>query len=134
MTNTTTTAAAPRRSVGQWALVAGLAILGVLAFVAAILYITGAANHIHFLSGASHHGIHDIRLAVAIVAGILLFAGAGYVARSSSKSLSARSDPRPAHVRGPRTSRNSSGRSFPFLLRRASLPGAAVHAIRLAFR
>jgi hypothetical protein len=125
MTNTTTTAAAPRRSFGQWALVAGLAILGVLAFVAAILYITGAANHIHFLSGASHHGIHDIRLAVAIVAGILLFAGAGYVARSSSKSLSAR---------GLLTPRGSSGSSFPFLLRRASLPVAAVQAVRLSTR
>jgi hypothetical protein len=134
MTNTSTTAAAPRRSFGQWALAAGLAILGVLAFVAAILYITGAANHIHFLSGASHHGIHDIRLAVAIVAGILLFAGAGYVARSSSKSLLARPGPGPAEARGLLAPRNASGSSFPFILRRASLPVAAVRAARLSSR
>jgi nicotinamide riboside transporter PnuC len=86
MTESTTTAAAPRRSVGQWALVAVLGILGILAFVAAILFITGGANNIHFLSGSSHHGIHDIRLAVSIVAGVLLLAGAGYLARSSAKS------------------------------------------------
>ncbi|MGH3301560.1 MAG: hypothetical protein ACRDOK_07730 [Streptosporangiaceae bacterium] len=86
MTHSTTTAAAPRRSAGQWILAAALGILGILAFVAAILYITGTANHIHFLSGSSHHGVHDIRLAVSIVVGILLLAAAGYVARSSSKS------------------------------------------------
>jgi hypothetical protein len=86
MTNSSTTAAAPRRSVGRLALVAGLAILGVLALVAAILFITGAANHIHILSGSVHHGIHQIRLAVCIVVGVVLFAAAGYVARSSAKS------------------------------------------------
>ena len=86
MTNPTTTAAAPRRSAGQWALVAVLGILGIVFFVAAILFITGTANHIHFLSGGSHHGIHQIRLAVCIVAGVLLLAAAGYIARSSSKS------------------------------------------------
>lgn len=85
MTNTTT-AAAPRRSVGQWALVAGLAILGILALVAAVLFITGTANHMHVLSGTVHHGIHEIRLAVCIVVGVLLLAAAGYVARNSAKS------------------------------------------------
>jgi nicotinamide riboside transporter PnuC len=86
MTNTSTTAAVPRRSAGQWMIVAVLGILGILAFVVAILYITGTANHIHFLSGTIHHGVHDIRLAVCIVAGLLLLAGAGYFARSSSKT------------------------------------------------
>jgi hypothetical protein len=85
MTNTTT-AAAPRRSVGQWALVAGLAILGILALVAAVLFITGTANHVHVLSGSVHHGIHEIRLAVCIVVGVVLLAAAGYVARNSTKS------------------------------------------------
>jgi hypothetical protein len=86
MTNTTTTAAEPRRSAGQWIIVAVLGILGILALVAAILFITGTANHIHFLSGSSHHGVHDIRLAVCIVVGVLLLAAAGYFARSSSKA------------------------------------------------
>jgi hypothetical protein len=86
MTNTTTTAAAPRRSVGQWTIVAVLGVLGVLALVAAVLFITGTANHIHVLSGSAHHGIHDIRLAVCIVVGLLLLAGAGYFARNSSKA------------------------------------------------
>ncbi len=85
MTNTTTTAAAPRRSIGQWAIVAVFAILGVLALVAAVLFITGTANHIHALSGTVHHGLHDIRLAVCIVAGVLLLMGAGYFARGGAK-------------------------------------------------
>jgi hypothetical protein len=114
MTNTTTTAAQPHRSLGQWALVAGLAILGILAFVAAILYITGAANQIHFLSGASHHGIHDIRLAVCIVVGILLLAAAGYVARSSTKSLATRPDSGPADSGGLPTAREFDGDFLPF--------------------
>lgn len=86
MTNTTTTAAAPRRSVGQWAIVAVLGILGILALVAAVLFITGTANHIHFLSGSVHHGLHDIRLAVCIVVGLLLLGAAAYFARSSAKA------------------------------------------------
>lgn len=86
MTHTTTTAADPRRSGGQLALAAGLGILGILALVAAVLFIAGTANHIHFLSGSSHHGVHEIRLAVCIVAGVLLLVAAGYVARSSSKA------------------------------------------------
>ncbi|HXW86922.1 MAG TPA: hypothetical protein VEJ42_01560 [Streptosporangiaceae bacterium] len=86
MSHTTTTAAAPRRSVGQWAVVAVLGILGILALVAAILFITGTANHIHVLSGSVHHGIHAIRLSVCIVVGLLLLAGAGYFARSSSRA------------------------------------------------
>ena len=86
MTNTTTTAAEPRRSAGQWAIVAILAILGILLLVAAVLLISGTANHIHVLSGTVHHGIHDIRLAVCIVVGLLLLAGAGYFARNSAKA------------------------------------------------
>jgi uncharacterized integral membrane protein len=86
MTNSTTTAAAPRRSAGQWAIVAVLGILGILFLVAAVLFLSGTANHIHFLSGTVHHGLHDIRLAVCIVVGLLLLAGAGYFARSSTKA------------------------------------------------
>lgn len=85
-TTTTATAAAQRRTPAQWAIVAVLAILGILALVAAILYITGAANSIHFLSGSVHHGVHQIRLTVSLVAAVLLLAAAGYFMRSSGKS------------------------------------------------
>jgi hypothetical protein len=85
-TSTTATAAAPRRSAGQWAIVAVLAILGILALVAAILFITGAANSIHFLSGSVHHGHHQVRLTVSIVAAVLLLAAAGYFIRTTRKS------------------------------------------------
>lgn len=86
-TTTTATAAAPRRSAAQWAIIAVLAILGVLAIIAAILFITGTANSIHFLSGSVHHGHHQVRLTVSIVAAVLLLAAAGYFMRTTSKSL-----------------------------------------------
>jgi uncharacterized integral membrane protein len=85
-TSTTATAAAPRRSAAQWAIIAVLAILGILALVAAILFITGAANSIHFLSGNVHHGHHQIRLTVSLVVGLLLLAAAGYFMKTTSKS------------------------------------------------
>ncbi|MBO0830704.1 MAG: hypothetical protein J2P28_00870 [Actinobacteria bacterium] len=86
-TGTTSTAAAPRRSAAQRALVVVLAVLGVLAIVVAIMFITGAANSIHPLSGSVHHGHHVIRLTVSLVVGVLLLAAASYFARTSSKSL-----------------------------------------------
>lgn len=82
----TTTATAPRRSAGQWAVVAVLAILGILALIAAVLFITGSANSIHVLSGSVHHGHHQIRLTICLVVGVLLLAAAGYFARSSTRS------------------------------------------------
>lgn len=87
---TTATAAAPRRSTAQWAIVAVLAILGVLALVVAILFMTGAANSIHILSGSVHHGHHQIRLTVSLVAAVLLLAAAGYFIKTTSKSLGPR--------------------------------------------
>jgi uncharacterized integral membrane protein len=90
MSHTTTTstanAAAPRRTGAQWAIVGVLAILGILALVVAILFMTGAANSIHFLSGSVHHGHHQIRLTVSLVAGVLLIAAAGYFIKTTSKS------------------------------------------------
>lgn len=85
-TTTAATAAAPRRSAAQWVIVGVLAILGILALVVAILFLTGAANSIHFLSGSVHHGHHGIRLTVSLVAAILLLAAAGYFMRTKSKS------------------------------------------------
>ncbi|MBO0824813.1 MAG: hypothetical protein J2P27_13285, partial [Actinobacteria bacterium] len=86
-TGTTSTAAAPRRSAAQRALVVVLTVLGVLAIVVGIMFITGAANSIHPLSGSVHHGHHVIRLTVSLVVGVLLLAAASYFARTSSKSL-----------------------------------------------
>lgn len=82
----TTAATTPRRSAGQWTLVAVLGILGILAIVAAILFLTGTANSIHFLSGSIHHGHHQVRLTVCLVVGVILLAASAYFARNSSKS------------------------------------------------
>jgi hypothetical protein len=85
-TTSTASAAAPRRSAAQWTIVAVLVILGILALIAAILFITGTANSIHFLSGSVHHGHHGIRLTVSLVAAVLLFGAAGYFMKTTSKS------------------------------------------------
>lgn len=95
-TTTTASAAAPRRSAAQWTIVAVLVILGILALIAAILFITGTANSIHFLSGSVHHGHHGIRLTVSLVAAVLLLGAAGYFMKTTSKSLARDSGRRPA--------------------------------------
>jgi uncharacterized integral membrane protein len=82
----TTAAVAPRRSAGQWTLVAVLAILGILALVAAVLFMAGTANSMHFLSGSVHKGHHAVRLTVCLVVGIILLAGAAYFARAKPKT------------------------------------------------
>ena len=82
----TTTAMAPRRSAGQWTIVAVLAIVGILALVAAVLFMAGTANSIHFLSGSVHHGHHAIRMTICLVAGVILLAGAAYFARSKPRT------------------------------------------------
>jgi hypothetical protein len=79
----TTAAMTPRRSVAQWIVVIGLAAAGILALVAAVLYVAGAANSIHFLSGSVHHGRHAIRMTICLVAGVILLVGASYYARST---------------------------------------------------
>ena len=88
MTNTSTTGAAeaPRRSTAQLAIAGVLGILGILAIVVAILFLTGAANSIHLLTGSVHHGHHQIRLTVSLVVGVLLLAASAFMFRSSSKS------------------------------------------------
>lgn len=75
-------AAAPRRSRGQLLAAAVLGVLGLLGVIAAVLYIGGGANYLHLLSGG-HHGQHPLRLAVALVAGVVPLAAAGSLARSS---------------------------------------------------
>ena len=64
-------------------LVVVLAILGVLAIVAGILYLTEAANHIHLMSGSVHKGHHKLRLAVSFVVGVVLLAVAWFLNRGA---------------------------------------------------
>jgi uncharacterized membrane protein YidH (DUF202 family) len=58
-----------------------LAILGVLAIIAGILYVAGAANSIHFMVGSVHHGSHMVRAAVSFVVGIVLLICAWFASR-----------------------------------------------------
>jgi len=68
-------------SPGRRALAVILAIIGVLAIIAGILYLAGAANSLHFMVGSVHKGQHLVRAAVSFVAGTALLAGAWFVAR-----------------------------------------------------
>lgn len=74
-------------SPGRGPLVTVLAVIGILAIIAAILYISGAANSLHFMDGASHKGHHIIRFIVALVVGIAFLIGA-YIAKSRPPTAS----------------------------------------------
>jgi hypothetical protein len=73
-------------SPGRRALAVILAIVGVLAIIAGVLYVAGAANSLHFMVGSVHKGHHLVRAAVSFVAGVALLAGAWFVARAGSNS------------------------------------------------
>jgi uncharacterized membrane protein len=73
---------------GRGPLVIVLAIIGILAIIAGILYVSGAANSLHFMDGASHHGHHAIRAIVSFVVGIAFLIGA-YIAKSRPPATSA---------------------------------------------
>ena len=73
-------------SPGRRALAVILAIIGVLAIIAGILYVAGAANSLHFMVGSVHKGHHLVRAAVSFVAGVALLAGAWFVARAGPDS------------------------------------------------
>jgi hypothetical protein len=62
-------------------LVIVLTVIGILAIIAGILYVSGAANSIHFMVGSVHHGHHQIRAIVSFVIGIACLIGA-YIART----------------------------------------------------
>jgi len=70
----------------QAALAVILAIIGVLAIIAGILYVAGAANSLHFMVGSVHKGHHLVRAAVSFVVGVALLAGAWFIARAGSNS------------------------------------------------
>ncbi len=56
-----------------------LGVIGILGIIAAILYVSGAANSLHFMVGSVHHGSHLIRFAVSLVVGVAFLVGA-YIA------------------------------------------------------
>ena len=68
-------------SPGRRALAVILAIIGVLAIIAGILYVAGAANSLHFMVGSVHKGHHLVRAAVSFAVGVALLAGAWFAAR-----------------------------------------------------
>ncbi len=72
-------------SSGRQILAAILAILGVLAIIAGVLYVSGAANSLHFMVGSVHHGRHQVRAAVSFVAGVALLIGAWLAVRPRSR-------------------------------------------------
>lgn len=83
MSSASTPGAAPNRA----PLVIILTVVGVLAIIAAILYVSGAANSLHFMIGSVHKGHHTVRFIVSLVVGVALLIGA-YVARSRPASSS----------------------------------------------
>ncbi len=68
-------------SPGRRGLVIVLAILGILAIVAGIMYVAGAANSVHVMVGSVHKGHHAVRAAVSFVIGIVLLGFAWFTAR-----------------------------------------------------
>jgi len=80
-------ASAPGGSAGRGPLVIILAVIGILAIIAGIMYVSGAANSLHFMSGSAHHGHHLIRAIVSFVVGIAFLIGA-YIAKSRPPAAS----------------------------------------------
>jgi uncharacterized membrane protein len=83
VSSASTPGAAPNRA----PLVIILAVVGVLAIIAAILYVSGAANSMHFLVGSVHKGHHVVRFIVSLVVGVAFLIGA-YIARSRPSTTS----------------------------------------------
>jgi hypothetical protein len=83
VSSASTPGAAPSRA----PLVIILTVVGVLAIIAAILYVSGAANSMHFLVGSVHKGHHVVRFIVSLVVGVAFLIGA-YIARSRPTTTS----------------------------------------------
>jgi uncharacterized membrane protein len=81
-------ASAPGGSANRGPLVIILAVIGILAVLAGIMYVSGAANSLHFMDGSVHHGHHLIRAIVSFVVGIAFLIGA-YIAKSRPPATSA---------------------------------------------
>jgi uncharacterized membrane protein len=78
----------PGAAPGRGPLVIVLAVIGVLGIIGGILYVSGAANSIHFIDGSVYHGHHQVRAVVSFVVGIAFLIMA-YIAKT-----------RPARARG----------------------------------
>jgi protein-S-isoprenylcysteine O-methyltransferase Ste14 len=62
-----------------------LAVIGVLALIAGIIYlVSGSVPHFMAAGSHQHSGHHLIRAAVCLVAGVALLAGAWFTGRKSS--------------------------------------------------
>ncbi len=83
MSSSGTSGASP----GRRPLVIVLAVIGILAVIAGILYVSGAANSLHFMDGAVHKGHHVVRATVAFVVGVAFLIGA-YIAKSRQPAAS----------------------------------------------
>jgi hypothetical protein len=70
-------ASKPAPAAGRGPLVAVLAVIGVLGIIAGILYISGAANSLHFMASV-HKGHHVVRGVVSFVVGVAFLVGAYY--------------------------------------------------------
>jgi uncharacterized membrane protein len=101
VSSASTPGAAPNRA----PLVIILAVVGVLAIIAAILYVSGAANSLHFMVGSVHKGHHVVRFIVSLVVGAALLIGA-YIAKSRPTTTSTGS---PSGSGSPTSSPTTSG-------------------------
>jgi amino acid permease len=79
--NQVNSAGASGRSATNRGLAVILAIIGLLALIAGVLYVSGSANSLHFLVGSVHKGHHLIRAAVSFVVAVVLLAAAWFVGR-----------------------------------------------------
>jgi hypothetical protein len=66
---------------GRGPLVIVLAIVGILGIIGGILYVSGAANSIHFIDGSVYRGHHDVRAVVSFIVGIAFLIMA-YIAKT----------------------------------------------------
>ena len=78
---------------GRQTLVIVLAVIGILGIIAAIMYISGAANSIHIMVGSVHKGHHVIRFIVSLVVGAAFLVGA-YIARTRTPAARGNSAPK----------------------------------------
>jgi len=68
-------------SPGRGPLVIVLAIIGILGIIGGVLYVSGAANSIHFIDGSVYHGHHQVRAVVSFIVGIAFLIMA-YIAKT----------------------------------------------------
>jgi hypothetical protein len=78
-------ASTPGGSSSRGPLVIILAVIGVVGIIAGILYLSGAANSIHFMVGSVHKGHHLVRAIVSLVVGVAFLIGA-FIARARPAS------------------------------------------------